>query len=236
MSASDPAPVVEPAFWPSPYTAALLHALRMHGELVRGARVLEIGCGSGVLLAAAGALGATALCGVDVEPAAVAVARRLLQDPDLVATVEVYQGDLFTPVDGRKFDLILANLPHFPMEAAAIDNRLSSWSWGGVDGRLLLDRFVTDLGAHLASDGRAIMVHNAFVDLDATNATARRQGLRVDVTATVLVDIAPSKLARMTSEVLRRETGRSIHFYGGLAFGELLVLTISRDGVAGDFV
>lgn len=234
MSASDPASVVEPAFWPSQYTAALLHALRMHGEWVRGARVLEIGCGSGVLLAAAGALGATALCGVDVEPAAVAAARRLLQGSDLEAKVEVYQGDLFTPVNGRRFDLILANLPHFPMESAAIDDRLPSWSWGGLDGRLLLDRFVAGLGEHLAPGGRAVIVHNAFVDLDATKAAARSQGLEVAVTATVLVDIAPSKLARMTSEVLRREAGRSIHLYGGLAFGELLVLAISHDGLAGD--
>jgi release factor glutamine methyltransferase len=55
------------------------------------------------------------------------------------------------------------------------------------------------------------------------------QGLSVDVAATVLLDLAPAKLARMTPEVLRREAGRSIHLYGGLAFGEMLVLTLSRD-------
>jgi hypothetical protein len=54
------------------------------------------------------------------------------------------------------------------------------------------------------------------------------------VAATVLVDLPPPKLARMTPEVLRREAGRSIHLYGGLAFGEMLVLTISHDHPAGD--
>jgi release factor glutamine methyltransferase len=227
-------PAGEPAFWPSPYTAALLHALRLHPEWVRGARVLEIGCGSGVLLAAAGALGATALCGVDVEPAAVAATCRLLQGLHPDAEVEVHQGDLFTPVAGRRFDLVVANLPHFPMEAAAIGERLPSWSSGGADGRSLLDPFVAGLGAHLTPSGRAVIAHNAFIDVEATKAAARRQGLLVDVTATVLVDLPPPKLARMTPAVLRREAGRSIHIYGGLAFGEMLVLTISHDYLAGD--
>ena len=52
---------------------------------------------------------------------------------------------------------------------------------------------------------------------------------RVEVTATVLVDLPPTKLARLTPDVLERETDRSIHLYGGLAFGEMLVLTITRD-------
>ena len=63
--------------------------------------MLEIGCGSGVLLAAAGALGAASLCGVDVERAAVAATLKLLRGLELAAEVEVRQGDLFTPVDGR---------------------------------------------------------------------------------------------------------------------------------------
>ena len=51
----------------------------------------------------------------------------------------------------------------------------------------------------------------------------------VEVTATVLVDMPPTKLARLTPDVLKRETDRSIHLYGGLAFGEMLVLTITQD-------
>ncbi len=38
----------------------------------------------------------------------------------------------------------------------------------------------------------------------------------------------------MTPEVLRREAGRSIHRYGGLAFGEMFVLTVSHDHLAGN--
>src|SRR6478735_5321654 len=96
VSSSDP-PATATAFWPSQYTAALLQTLRLHPDWVRGARVLEIGCGSGVLLAAAGRLGAAALCGVDLEPDAVAATRSLLREFDLAAGVEVHRGDLFAP-------------------------------------------------------------------------------------------------------------------------------------------
>ena len=169
MSTTDP-PVPATAFWPSQYTAALLQALRLHPEWARDARVLEIGCGSGVLLAAAGRLGAAALCGVDLEPAAVAATGALLRGLDPAAAIEVHQGDLFVPVRGRRFDLVLANLPHFPMETAPIGDRLATWSSGGADGRRLLDPFLAGLGCHLAPGGRAVIAHNAFIGLEATQA------------------------------------------------------------------
>ena len=50
----------------------LIQALRAEPVRVRGARVLEIGSGSGVVLAALGALGAASLCGVDIEEDAIA--------------------------------------------------------------------------------------------------------------------------------------------------------------------
>ncbi len=220
------------AFWPSQYTAALLQTLQRHADWVRGAHVLEIGCGSGVLLAAVGRLGAAALCGVDLEPAACAATRSLLLELCPATATEVHQGDLFAPVPGRRFDLVLANLPHFPMETAPIGERLPTWSSGGADGRRLLDPFLAGLGDHLAPRGRAVIAHNAFVGLEATRRAAQSRGLAVEVSAVALVDLPPTKLARLTPEVLRREADRTIHIYGSLAFGEMLVLTITREGDA----
>ncbi len=196
--------------------------------------MLDVGCGSGVLLAAAGELGAAAVCGVDIESDAVAASARLLASLDLEGDVETHQGHLFDPVRSRRFDLILANLPHFPMAPAPIDGRLPSWSCGGVDGRALLGPFIANLGDHLARRGRAVVLHNAFVDLEATRMAAGRQGLQVNVADSLLLPLPPAKLARMTPAILQRESGRSIHRFGTYDFGDVHVLAIDRDSSRND--
>src|SRR5262249_55834787 len=157
-SASDDA---FPALRPSEYTAALIQVLRARADWVRGANALEIGSGSGVVLAALGALGAAPLCGIDIEPEARASGSLLRHGIGHDSCVELHQGDMWLPVMGRRFDLIAANLPHFPMAPTeALGERLPSWSSGGPDGRSLLDRFLIGLPAHLAPGGRAIITHN----------------------------------------------------------------------------
>ena len=66
------------ALRPSEYTSALIQALRSEPERVRGKEVLEIGSGSGVVLAVLGALGAGSVCGIDIEADAIEASSRLL--------------------------------------------------------------------------------------------------------------------------------------------------------------
>jgi len=219
-------PAIVPALRPSEYTAALIQALQASRDRVRGARVLEIGSGSGIVLAALGGMGAAALCGVDIEPDAVSAGRRLLRELGLGATAELHRGDMWLPVAGRRFDLIVANLPHFPMAPAPVADRLPTWSSGGADGRWLLDPFLEGLSAHLAPGGRALVSHNAFVGLDRSRAIAHDHGLSFRTVLTVLVYIAEQKLARMTPDVLRVEDGRSLHRYGPYTFGEMHIVEI----------
>lgn len=215
-----------PALRPSEYTAALIQALQSDRDRVRGARVLEIGSGSGIVLAALGAMGAAALCGVDIEPDAIAAGCCLLGQLGLGATAEFHRGDMWLPVAGRRFDLIVANLPHFPMEPARVAGRLPTWSSGGADGRWLLDPFLEGLPAHLAPGGRAVLTHNAFVDLDRSRTIARDHGLSLCVLLTFMVYIAEEKIARMTPRVLRAEEGRSLHRYGPHTIGEMHIVEI----------
>lgn len=229
MSAPDH-PAAAAAFRPSDYSAALVQALRARPHWVRGARVLDVGCGSGVLLAAAASLGAAGLCGVDIEADAVAASAELLTALSVDVEIALHRGHLFEPVRRHRFDLVLANLPHFPMPPAAVEDRRPSWSSGGGDGRALLDRFLAGLALHLAPNGRALIVHNGFVDLEATRLRLRRAGLTATVVSTVLVPLAPAKLARMTPAVLAREAGRSIQRFGAHAFADVHVLAIARAG------
>lgn len=216
---------------PSEYTAALLHALRLEPRRVRGTNVLEIGSGSGVLLAALGAMGAASLCGVDIEQDAVETGAALLHD--LGCRAELFRGDMWQPVAGRRFDLIVANLPHFPMEHCPVSGRRASWSSGGPDGRELLDPFIGGLPDHLSPGGRAVITHNAFVDLDRSRAAAARHGLALRVVLTVLVHIAVEKVALMTPSVLAAEEGRSIRSYGPHVFGDMHIVEIAAPGASG---
>ncbi|HXO03724.1 MAG TPA: methyltransferase domain-containing protein [Stellaceae bacterium] len=224
-AADDPPPVLA-ALRPSEYTAALIQGLRARAAWVRDANALEIGSGSGVVLAALGKLGAASLCGVDIESAAVACGAVLLHGLGYGKNAEMHHGDMWLPVAGRRFDLITANLPHFPMEPVEFAGRLPSWSSGGSDGRRLLDRFLGGVEAHLAPGGRAIITHNGCIDLELSRALVGRAGLSLRVAATVLIHVPGEKLDLMTGSVLRAEEGRSIHRYGPYAFAEMHIVEI----------
>src|SRR5215470_14693936 len=114
---------ISAALRPSEYTAALIQVLRARAAWVRGASALEIGSGSGVVLAVLGALGAASLCGIDIESEAVASGALLLRRLGHRDNVQMRHGDMWLPVIGRRFDLVTANLPHFPMETGEFAGR-----------------------------------------------------------------------------------------------------------------
>lgn len=230
FDARKPSPAVA-ALRPSEYTAALIQALRAEPSRVSGVRALEIGCGSGVILAVLGSLGAASLCGIDIEGDAIATGLALLRD--LGHDAEIYRGDMWQPAAGRRFDLIVANLPHFPMDHFEVAGRLSTWSSGGIDGRELLDPFLESLSDHLAVNGRALITHNAFVDVWRSRRILERYGLAMHVVNTVLVHIAKEKIDLMTPSILRAEEGRSIHRYGPHVFADMHIVEIAAAGTRG---
>jgi methylase of polypeptide subunit release factors len=221
------------ALRPSEYTAALIQVLQKRRNCVAGARVLEVGSGSGVVLAALGALGAASLCGIDIEEDAVASGMLLLDELGHGEVAEFHRGDMWSPVGERRFDLIVANLPHFPMTEGAVPCRRPTWSAGGADGRALLDPFLEGLAQHLMPNGRAIITHNAFVGLERSRELASRAGFALEIVLTTLVNLSDAKLERMTPGVLEREEGGTIHRYGPYAFAEVHIVEISAVGTIG---
>ena len=212
---------------PSEYTGALIQVLRAEPRRVRGAYALEIGSGSGVVLAALGALRAASLCGVDIEREAVTAGSRLLDELGHGAAAQFHHGDMWQPVRDRRFDLVVANLPHFPMTYGSFAGRHQSWSYGGADGRRLLDPFLEGLAGHLAPHGRAIVTHNAFVGLEKSRKILRCHGLGLVVVLTVLVHIPTDKAELMTAAIRDAEEGRSIHRYGPYLFADMHILEIA---------
>lgn len=72
-------------------------------------RVLDLGCGSGILSLAADKLGAGPITSTDIEPSAVEIAERNMRDNG--ASAEFYAGDGFGAwAGGRTWEVVLSNI------------------------------------------------------------------------------------------------------------------------------
>ena len=86
---------------------AALERLDDHGR-VAAARVLDVGCGSGILAIAAAKLGAERVVGVDTDPIAIEVTSANAARNRLARRIEARHGSL--PSGAGPFDVVLANL------------------------------------------------------------------------------------------------------------------------------
>lgn len=118
--------------------------------------ILDMGTGSGVCAVFAADF-ARRVVAVDINAAAVRCARinALLNDAE--SRIEVRQGDLFMPVKGERFDLILFNPPF--IRGAPRDDRDSAWR--SVD---IAERFASGVREHLKPRGYALVLLSSFGD------------------------------------------------------------------------
>ncbi|MCD8007640.1 MAG: methyltransferase [Clostridiales bacterium] len=111
--------------------------LARFATLRRGMRVLDLGCGVGVLalLLAAREPGLT-LDGIDIDPAAASLARRNLAENGL--TGEILTADLRAAgwFSQGHYDLIVSNPPYFPLGSGELASRRSASARSEVNGTL----------------------------------------------------------------------------------------------------
>ncbi|MDR0309376.1 MAG: methyltransferase [Candidatus Methanoplasma sp.] len=125
-----------------------------------GERVLEIGCGSGIVSMHCALNGVAVTCG-DISRKAVSLTRKNMEVNSLDAGV--VETDVYSGVSGR-FDTIIFNLPYLPVRE---DGDLAlAWS-GGEGGLGPLPEFMSRLGDHLLPGGRSIIVVSSLMDQDA---------------------------------------------------------------------
>jgi release factor glutamine methyltransferase len=143
---------------PGPDARLLADVLREQ-TLPPRARVLELCAGSGVLALTAAQRGAV-VTAVDVAHRAALSVRATARVNGL--RVRVLRGDLYAPVAGERFDLVVAAPP--------------------AD-RVLLDRIVAGAPDHLRTGGTLLLVHPAAAGTDHTLAAFEAVGLEGDVVA-----------------------------------------------------
>ena len=143
-----------------PAEDSMLLGEAMVKEKLRGKKLLEIGCGSGVLAIIAAREGAE-VTAVDVDKAAVAATIDNAVKAD--ASIVVKLSDLFEAVGGEKFDIIVFNPPYLPEDMPQYADR--RWS-GGETGRDVIDRFIDSAEKHLAPDGKVLLLVSSLTKID----------------------------------------------------------------------
>ncbi len=126
-------------------------------EVVPGERVLEIGCGSGVVSIHCAKAGCAVTCG-DINPRAVELAARNAEANGVRMTV--VETDVYSNVEGR-FDTILFNLPYLPVDEDGL--LAKAWS-GGPDGLGPLPELLEGAPGHISDGGRVVVVVSSLMD------------------------------------------------------------------------
>jgi ribosomal protein L3 glutamine methyltransferase len=124
--------------------------------------VLDLCTGGGSLaILAARAFPNARIEAVDVSPGALEVAARNVDEHDLGDRIALKQGDLFAPVEGARFDLILTNPPY--VDAAAIADFPPEYAAepaiahaGGTDGLDIVRRILSEAPKHLTVAGTLV--------------------------------------------------------------------------------
>lgn len=143
----------ENVYPPSEDSRLLIESL----DVREGERVLEIGCGSGIVSLHCASNGAEVVC-VDINPDAVELTRRNFSNNSLKADVRL--SDLYSSVTER-FDTIVFNLPYLPEN----DEGMLAKAWsGGDDGIGPLPELLEEGKDHLLPGGRIVIVVSSLMD------------------------------------------------------------------------
>lgn len=140
-------------------------------NILPGEKILEIGCGSGVVSIHCAKNGGLVTCG-DINPFAVELTRKNAESNNV--DLDVRETDVYSNVNGL-FDTIIFNLPYLPVEEEGL--LAKAWS-GGSDGLGPLPKLLNESEKVLKKGGRIVIVTSSLMDKNATEDTLKGWDVR----------------------------------------------------------
>ena len=154
--------VTKDVLTPRPETETLIEAaLELAPGLDSEMAILDIGTGSGaVALALASERPKARVTASDISPAALAVARGNAERLELASRVRFIEGDLFAPLSGERFDLVVSNPPYLSnapgtTHAPELAHEPAAALFAPDQGFAVLRALAQGVSAHLVSGGAA---------------------------------------------------------------------------------
>jgi release factor glutamine methyltransferase len=137
-------------------------------DIKKGTQVLDIGTGCGILGILA-AEKATNVVAIDLNPHAIRCAQKNSLINNVRSKMAFIQTGLFTAFhQGVQFDLILFNAPYLPSDKCEEDSwMVRSWA-GGLNGRRVIDQFISQIPPHLKANGRILLMQSTLANAEET--------------------------------------------------------------------
>ncbi|MCK4483120.1 methyltransferase [Candidatus Bathyarchaeota archaeon] len=148
----------------------------------KGEVILDMGTGCGILSIIA-ADKAAKVVAVDVSPHAVRCAKENAKLNSVADKMFFVNGDLFASVKiGEKFSSIFFNAPYLPSEPTEDAWLELAWT-GGVTGREVIDRFISEAPKFLRRDGCIFLMQSTLSNVDETLRRFEKRDLKTSIVA-----------------------------------------------------
>jgi release factor glutamine methyltransferase len=158
------------------FTSAYLAEYLSRDNVVRpGSDVLDLGTGSGIAALVAARSGAGRVIATDINPAAIRSVEENAQLHGSTYSISARRGDMFAPVSGEQFDLIISNPPYF----RGIPNNVAEQAYMGGSTLEWFHRFVAQAPKYLLPGGRVLMVLGDVADVESILALFTAAGWHV---------------------------------------------------------
>jgi len=144
-------------------------------QIPKGAEVLDLCTGTGVIALKAAQLGAGHVVAVDLNPEAVKSAQLNANKLNL-PQVEVREGSLFDSVKGMLFDVIIINPPYVNHEAED-KTEIAFWDAGNA----VTKEFFAQYKSYLKPEGKVYLAWGDFADTDLLEELASKQKVQLNL-------------------------------------------------------